>query len=102
METLRIDFGRDAQFTTGKDNWASCTVDGKTFAVGANSPIAGVRGGGVRAQGGVIYRLIVELADAGYCGRRFLAHDGRMVCLEGTIDKLNVPVRYGGQKKGEG
>lgn len=101
--TLRIDFKRDSWFTAGGGNTASCTTpDGVTHSIPPVSPgkwQMGQLGGPHMGHGGVIYRMIIILADAGWVGEAFEAHDGRMVCLTGVIDKKAVPVNYGGIKR---
>jgi hypothetical protein len=94
-DPLRIDFVRASN---GKLALATCaTPRGKIVVDGAYATGKG------RAEGsdGLIYRMICHLADGGCSGERFEAHDGRIVCLEGVVDKLAVPVRYGGLGKGE-
>lgn len=96
METLTIHFERTRGFTKGKGNWAECTTpNGELFTVGARAPFTAQD----RPEGGVIYQMLIKLVDAGYEGWKFEAHDGRMVCLLGTIDKRHVPTKYGGIKR---
>ena len=56
---------------------------------------------GKQNNGSPIYKMILKLVDAGYEGYEFVANDGRMDCLYGSIDKKRVPVRYGGEKVGK-
>lgn len=103
--TLRIDFRRDHDFTGGYDNEAHCTTpDGVTHSIAPRAHdkrIGQVRKVGATGHGGCVYRLLVALSDAGYGGQPFEAHDGRMVCLRGVVDKKAVPVKYGGEKVGK-
>jgi len=46
--------------------------------------------------GATIYKMILRLCDAGLTGQNFIAHDGHIPCLEGTISRRSVPVLYGG------
>lgn len=95
---LRIDFIRAQR---GKVAFARCStpkgelrIDGG-YAVAV--PHASKRAAGkIDGTDGVIYKMIVALADDGFAGEKFEAHDGRLICLEGIVDKLAVPVAYGG------
>ena len=83
---IEIHFRRDPKFTSGSKNTAWADVDGVRYEIPPNK-----RGGN---NGGAIYRLIVELCDAGYEGEEFTAHDGRVRCLQGVLSIMAVPVRY--------
>lgn len=93
--TIRFTRARD-----GKIASAVCaTPQGELRVNGGYDVTVKGRKGKVEGQDGVIYRMIVKLADSGWVGHDFEAHDGRMVCLQGVIDKKSVPVRYGGEKR---
>ncbi len=98
--TIRINFGRDTHFTAGYGNWASCsTPDGVTHSIPAlryAERKGQLQGVGHIGNGGVIYRMIIKLCDAGWEGYPFEAHDGRIPCLRGVLSKKSVPVDYGG------
>ncbi len=79
---IEIHFRRDPKFTSGPKNTAWADVDGVRYEIPPNK-----RGGN---NGGAIYRLIVELCDAGYEGEEFTAHDGRVRCLQGTLAIMAV------------
>ncbi len=87
---IEIHFCRDKRITGGPGECAWCKVDGRRFEI---PPKAN------RKNGGAVYRLVVMLAKAGYDGRAFETHDGRMICLRGKIDLCAVPIEYGGEKK---
>ena len=105
METLRLHFRRDRDFTGGYDNCAWCiTPDGVKHSI-SRKPYKNKRGSGFahgvgdKGHGGVVYRLIIKLADAGWLGYPFEGHDGRIVAYTGVIDRTIVPTSYGGQRK---
>lgn len=94
---IHIDFmcGRN-----GKLRWARAdTPKGEMRVSGEYSRTVKGKSGLTDGSDGVIYRLLAELANNGYSGQPFEAHDGRIVCLTGRIDKLGIPVKYGGEKK---
>ena len=94
---LRIDFIRGEN---GKLVSATCTTPKGEMRVSGGYDVTTPKGKArVEASDGVIYRMIIALADDGFIGERFVAHDGRIVCLTGMINKLAVPVRYGGLAK---
>lgn len=98
-EALRIVFSRAEN---GKLSEAVCHTQMGEIRIDGGYAVTTPKGNGrVESSDGVIYRMIVALADGGFTGERFEASDGRIVCLEGVIDKLAVPVRYGGLGKGE-
>jgi len=98
---LQIQFLRAGR---GKLRFASCHTETGEFSVSGRYVSGKTRyGDDIYAEGkeGLVYQLIVKLADNGYKGEPFEAHDGRMVCLEGVIDKKSVPLRFGGEKRDE-
>lgn len=102
-EILRINFHRDPDFQGGYDNEASCTTpDGVTHSIPPlrhDKRHGQIERVGHMGHGGVIYRLIIKLCDAGWEGHLFEAHDGRIPCLRGVISRKSVPVDYGGEKR---
>lgn len=72
---------------------------GEIVVSGEHDRIIKGRTGKTAGEDGLLYRMIVALSDCGLDGERFSASDGRMVCLEGKIGKLGVPVAYGGVRK---
>lgn len=100
-DVIAIHFRRDPRLTIGPDECAWCEVDGRRFEI----PIAPQRFGPSgrklprRPNAGTVSRLVVKLVAAGYAGRQFEAHDGRMVCLSGVIDLNAVSAAYGGSRE---
>ena len=87
---IEIHFRRDPRLTGGPGECAWCEVEGQRYEIPPKAK---------GKNGGAVYRLVVMLAKAGYEGRAFETHDGRMACLRGTIDLCAVPIEYGGEKK---
>ena len=85
--TIEIHFRRDNKLTNGPKNTAWADVDGIRYEIPPRKK---------GANGGVIYRLILDLCDAGYEGEEFTAHDGRSVCLQGALSNKAVPAAYRG------
>ena len=95
-DPLRIDFIRS---NSGKLASATCTTPTGDIELLGQFKVA--KKGVTSGQHGLIYRMIIALADSGYEGASFEAHDGRMVCLKGVVNRKAVPVQYGGEKKDE-
>jgi len=94
---IKINFRRDPNYTSGNKNHAWCSIPrpegGYAFFI-----IPKKHGDGASGHN-VIYAMILKLCAAGYEGREFTAHDGRIPCLSGTLNRLSVPFRHGGAPK---
>jgi len=85
-QMIKIHYRRDPKYTTGPLNCSWADVDGVRYEI----PQA--KGN----NGGVVYRLIAKLCDAGYTGQKFHAEDHRGIGFSGVLDKRAIPSSHGG------